>query len=72
MIRERSSERDDQREIIRVEIDTHTHMEACRGKGSRRMYERSHINDDDDDDLVDRRGCCLLFVVVCFCESQKH
>ena len=49
--------------MIRVEIDTHTHMEACRGKGSRRMYERSHINDDgddDDDDLVDRVGCCLF------------
>ena len=59
---------DGQREIIRVEIATHTHMEACRGgKGSRRMYERSHINDDDD--LVDLSIC--RFVFVC-CESQKH
>ena len=57
MIRERSSERDDQSR----DRYTHTHMEACSGKGSRRMYERSHINDDDDDDdLVDRRGCCLF------------
>ena len=71
LIRERSSE---SRSSESRSTHTHTHMEACRGKGSRRMYERSHINDDDDDDddLVDRRGCCLLFVCLFVCESQKH
>ena len=52
--------RDDQRERSSESRSTHTHTHggACRGKGSRRMYERSHINDDDDDDddLVDRRS----------------